>query len=73
VVNEAEAMIHIARMGADYWKRLLQWGRAEGLITPTDAGVLEVAAAYPRRSPSAAQSRRIMECEEKLKSQGFAG
>ena len=69
-LNGIEAQTAIVEAGAEFWKALKQWGADEGMLSPTDAGVLDVAAAVPAKIPSERQSLRTMKILKRLQNAG---
>ena len=72
-LNEIEAQIAAVKAGGEFWADALDWGRSRGLLTPMEAGVLEVATRIPRRLPTEKQSFKAIEVLRKLQSEGYAG
>ena len=70
-LNGMEAQIAVVNAGGDFWADVLAWGRAQGLLTPTEIGVLTVAAGDPRRTPTDRQSLVVLRALEKLRSRGL--
>jgi hypothetical protein len=70
-MNEDEAAIAVVNKGAAYWRRLLEWGNTGIVFKPSDIGVLEVAAAMPRKTPSGKQSLKILDAERRALQEGF--
>lgn len=70
-LNGIEAQMAIVSAGGEFWKKTLKWGRDEGLLSPTEIGVLGVAAKVPQRLPSEKQSLRVMEAFTKLQGNGY--
>lgn len=61
----------VVKLGPDYWKEALSWGRAHKRLTPKDQQILEVCASMPRRIPSDLQSRHALDALARLRDQGF--
>lgn len=72
VLNEIEAQALLVRAGGDFWLRLLKWGQDRKLLTPIEAGVLQVAGSIPRRIPSEKQALKAVAALEKLRKEGCA-
>lgn len=70
-LNGMEAQIAVLKAGGDFWADALAWGREQGLLTPTEIGVLTVAAGVPRRTPTDRQSLVVLRGLAKLRSRGF--
>ena len=43
-LNSVEAQIAVVKAGPAFWSAALEWGTERGLLTPTEVGVLGVAA-----------------------------
>ncbi|MXY03522.1 MAG: AIPR family protein [Acidimicrobiales bacterium] len=69
-LNGIEAQTAVVNAGAEFWKSLRQWGVDEGMLSPTDAGVLDVASAVPAKLPSEKQSLRTMRILKRLQDAG---
>lgn len=70
VLNGVEAQTAVVGRGNQYWSKLLTWAKSGILMTPTEIEFLTLAA-KPRAVPSAAQSERILQIEQKAVSEGF--
>ena len=66
-----EAQIAVFRAGGRFWADALEWGRSRDLLTPSESGILEVAARIPRRTPTEKQSAKALEVLEKMQSEGY--
>lgn len=71
MLNGIEAQIAVVNAGGPFWADAVAWGRARRLLTPTEIGILEVAARIPQRTPTERQSTRAMEVLTKLRSEGY--
>ena len=72
-LNSVEAQIAVVSAGPAFWAGALAWGRQRELLTPTEVGVLEVAANPAGRTPTERQAARAVEALGKLQSEGYAG
>ena len=70
-LNGIEAQIAVVNAGGKFWAHALGWGRTRDLLTPTESGVLEVAARIPHRTPTEKQSAKALEVLGKLQSEGY--
>ena len=70
MLNGIEAQSIVVNAGAAFWSEVLAWGVRRKLLSPTEIGVLEVAAAMPARIPTERQSTKIIEALRKLQSEG---
>ncbi|WP_419838411.1 AIPR family protein [Candidatus Poriferisodalis sp.] len=69
-LNGIEAQTAVVTAGAGFWKSLKQWGIDEGMLSPTDAGVLDVASTVPAKIPTERQSLRLMKILKRLQESG---
>ena len=72
-LNGVEAPIAVVNAGPAFWAAALAWGTERGLLTPTEAGVLGVAANPAGRTPTERQASRAVEVLSKLQSEGYRG
>ena len=72
-LNRAEAQIAVVEAGTGFWAEALEWGRKRGLLTPTESGILGVAAGATGRIPSERQAYRAVETLRKLQTEGYPG
>ena len=70
-LNGIEAQIAVVNAGGQFWSDALEWGKAKCLLTPTETGVLSVAARVPTQAPSDKQSFKAIEVLAKLHSEGY--
>ena len=70
-LNGIEAQTAVVNAGATFWSDALAWGQENGPLSPTDAGVLDVARCIPRQIPTPAQSRRLLELLKRLQDNGY--
>ncbi len=49
---------------------MIEWGNSKGMLTPTEIGILGIAASVPERVPSEIQSQRILETLKRLQKEG---
>jgi hypothetical protein len=70
MLNGIEAQSIVVNAGAALWSEVLTWGVRRRLLSPTEVGVLEVAAAMPARIPTERQSSKIIEALRKLQGEG---
>ena len=73
VLNSVEAQIAVVNAGPAFWAAALAWGTERGLLTPTEVGVLDVAAKPAGRIPTERQASRVVEALHKLQSEGYGG
>ena len=72
-LNSVEVQIAVVNAGPALWAAALAWGTERGLLTPTEVGVLGVAASPAGRTPTERQAARAVEALSKLQSEGYAG
>ena len=72
-LSSVEAQIAVVNAGPAFWAGALAWGTERGLLTPTEAGVLGVAASPAGKAPTERQASRAVEALSKLQSEGYAG
>jgi len=70
VLDGIEAQTVVVQAGGDIWRSVREWGISRRLLSPTEAGILEVAAAVPNRLPSERQSVIAIETLRKMHSEG---
>ena len=70
-LNGIEAQIAVVSAGGQFWADALGWGRSRDLLTPTEWGVLEVAARIPERAPTERQAAKALEVLGKMQSEGY--
>ena len=72
--NNASAMITVAEYGVENWKKLLQWGTANHVLTPVDISFIRVAIAMEQgKFPSEKQCSRILQILEKARLESYPG
>ena len=72
-LNGMQAQIAVVNAGPGFWDDALAWGKERRLLSPTDLGVLRVAANRAGRTPTDRQSLRAIEALRRLQSEGFTG
>ena len=70
-LNGIEAQIAVVNAGGQFWAEALGWGRSRDLLTPTESGVLEVAARIPDRTPTHRQASKALEVLRKMQTEGY--
>ena len=70
MLNGIEAQAAVLNAGAGLWRDAREWGAVRKLLTPTELGVLDVAAAVPNKVPSEKQSLVAVQALKKLQSEG---
>ena len=70
-LNGIEAQIAVVKAGGQFWADALTWGRTRRLLTPTETGILGVAARVPTQTPTDKQSSRALEILGKLHAEGY--
>jgi len=57
--------------GAEYWKKIAQYGMRERLLSPKEMKLVEVACKIPLKIPTEKQSQLVIKIEKKLIREGF--
>jgi hypothetical protein len=70
LLNGIEAQALVVSAGGQLWGQLSAWGQARKLLSPTELGILQVAASVPSRIPSEKQALRVIDSFRKLRSEG---
>jgi AIPR protein. len=70
VLNGIEAQTAVVQAGSVFWEQLRAWGMARHLLSPTESGILSVAASVPSRIPSDKQCLIAMEVWQRLRREG---
>lgn len=69
--NGIEAQKRVLEISGREWKSLMDKGRQRGILTPKEAGILEIAAQIPRKIPSEKQSVVLLEFLDKASEEGI--
>lgn len=69
-LNGIEAQTIVVEAGAEFWQDVLRWCRKEGEATDKELGILEYAAAIPKKIPSDKQSYLLVELMKRLRKAG---
>ena len=74
VSNQISAEIELINLGADYWKKVLDFGRNDRLLSEMEDGLLNVAATFDTtgRIPSDKQAKLIMQIRNRLYDEGLS-
>lgn len=74
VSNQISAEIELVNLGADYWKKVLDFGRNDRLLSEMEDGLLNVAANFEitGRIPSDKQAKLIMQIRSRLYDEGLS-
>jgi hypothetical protein len=70
LLNGIEAQTAVVKAGGPLWRTVKEWGVSRRLLTPTEAGILDVAASIPNRLPSEKQSIIAIETLKKMHNEG---
>jgi hypothetical protein len=70
LLNCIETQTIVVKAGGPFWRSVKEWGVQRRLLSPREAGVLDVAASFPGRMPSEKQSVIVIETLKKMHSQG---
>jgi hypothetical protein len=72
--NGIEAQVHVVKLGADYWKKLLSWATQRNLITREEESLIRCATRLGQGVvPTDKQSIRLLALKERISTEGFAG
>lgn len=74
VSNAVNAEIELINLGADYWRKVLAFGRNDRLLSEMEEGLLSVAANFDTtgRIPSDKQAKLIMQIRNRLFDEGLS-
>ena len=74
VSNQVNAEIELINLGADYWQKVLDFGRNDRLLSEMEDGLLSVAASFETtgRIPSDKQAKLIMQIRNRLYDEGLS-
>ena len=72
-LNSVEAQIAVVNAGPAFWAAALAWGQERSVLTPTDVGVLSVAANPAGRTLTERQAARAVEALSKMQAEGYDG
>ena len=70
MLNGIEAQMIVVKEGPDLWRAIRDWGQTNGLLSPTDLGILDVAGSVPTKIPTEKQSQRVMAILRRLHERG---
>lgn len=72
--NQVGAEIELVNLGADYWRKVLEFGRNDRLLSEMEDGLLSVAANFDTtgRIPSDKQAKLIMQIRNRLYDEGLS-
>lgn len=70
MLNGIEAQMAVVKAGGPFWRSVKEWGLEKSVLTPKEAGILDVAARVPNRIPSEKQCIVAMEALQKLHKEG---
>lgn len=70
--NGIQAQRDVLLISSERWASVLEFGQERRVVTPTDVGILEVAAGLKRGIPSERQSSRLLEILNRVRKNGFS-
>ncbi|MET4090590.1 AIPR family protein [Bradyrhizobium sp. S3.5.5] len=70
ILNGIEAQTLVVNAGGPLWRTIKEWGVSRRLLSPTEAGILDVAASVPNRLPSEKQCLIAVEMLKKMHQEG---
>ena len=62
-----QGQVTVVKLGADFWRDVLEQGRASGSLTTKDAEILRICTSMPRLLPTDKQARHALILLERLK------
>jgi hypothetical protein len=65
------AQSEVVKLGADFWRQVLDWGRAQRKVTPKELLLLNVCASMPRQLPTEFQAKQALGVIERLRGKGL--
>lgn len=65
------AQKYVVEKGADYWKRVAQYGLQGAFLSPKEMDIMGIACVIPNKIPTEKQARIVVEVERKLESEGM--
>jgi len=71
MLNGIEAQTAVMKAGGAIWANLRKWGTERSLLTPKEAGILEVASSVPKRVPSEKQCQVALIVLKNMQAEGF--
>ncbi len=71
MLNGIDAQRAVLKAGGLFWRSVKDWGLDKRLLSPVEAGILDVAASVPGRIPSEKQCVRAIETLRRLHAEGF--
>lgn len=73
LMNELNLEMEIVKLGANYWEKILRWGKERKLLSPIEENILSVAANFEKtyKVPTHKQAKKIFEIREKLYDEGL--
>lgn len=70
LLNGIETQSVVVSAGGQLWAQLSAWGQSRKLLSPTELGILRVAASVPMKIPSEKQCLKAIESLRKLRAEG---
>lgn len=73
VINQLSAEIEVITLGEEYWKKALDFGLTNKLLTPMEEDLLKIASNFTKNNkiPSTKQANIILEIRKKLLEEGL--
>jgi hypothetical protein len=65
------AQTEVVNLGAEFWRQVMDWGKAERKLSPKNLQIIQICSSIPRCIPTAFQAKHAMELLQRLKEQGF--
>lgn len=71
MLNGIQAQAKVVKLGAEFWREVLEWGLERSLLTGFERDILRVSASIPNKLPSEKQSIKTIEIFGRLKIEGL--
>lgn len=71
VLNGIEAQVAVVKIGSQFWRDVIAWGKEKDFLSQKEIGILSAACGTGGRVPSEAQALRAVEILKQLRSEGF--
>ncbi len=71
ILDSVNAELEVFQLGASFWKKLRNWAKERGLLTPKEASIIEICAAMPQKIPSEKQCNIALVALNRLRKDGF--
>jgi hypothetical protein len=65
------AQAEVVQLGSDFWRKVMDWARAQRKVTPKELQILNVCSSIPRQLPTDYQAIQVLNVLARLKGQGL--